>query len=62
MFKTLFRVLIDYIEQNIFDWLFATVDLMWLLKFLTFVLIVRISLHFAGCLSVVIVILLWLFN
>ena len=30
--KTLFRVLIDCIVQNIFECLFATVDLMWVFK------------------------------
>ena len=36
--KTLFRVLVDCVVQNIFDWLFASIDLMWLFKFVMFLL------------------------
>ena len=35
--KTLFRVLIDCVVQNIFEVLFATVDLMWSFKFVMFI-------------------------
>ena len=38
--KTLLRVLIDCVIQNIFEVMFATVGLMWLFKFLMFLLVI----------------------
>ena len=59
--KTLFRVLIDCVVQKIFDWLFASVDLMWLFKFVMFLLVIRIGFQVTGCLPVVLIILWLLF-
>ncbi len=60
--KTLLRVLIDCVVQNILEVLFATVDLMWLFKFMMFLLVIRIGFHVAGCLLVVLFVLWLLFN
>ena len=55
--KTLFRVLIDCVVQNIFESLFDSIVLMWIFKFMMFVLVVRIGVQVSGCLSVLILIL-----
>ena len=59
--KTLFRVLVDCVVQNIFEFLFAAVDLMWLFKFVMLALVIRIGIQVAGCLPVVLFILWLLF-
>ena len=46
--KTLFRVLIYCVVQNIFEVLFATVDLIWLFKFVMFLLVIKIVFQVAG--------------
>ena len=53
--KTLLQTFID------FEVLFATVDLMWVFKFVMLVLVIRIGIHVAGCLPVVLFILWLLF-
>ena len=60
--KTLFRVLIDCVVQNIFESLFDSIVLMWIFKFMMFVLVVRIGVQVSGCFSVLILILWMLFN
>ena len=59
--KTLFRVLIDCVVQKIFEVLFVTVDLMWLFKFVMFLLVIRIGFQVAGCLPVILFVLWLLF-
>jgi|GEM_PF-3936468 len=60
--KTLFRVLIDCVVQNIFESLFDSVGLMCIFKFMMFMLVVRIGVQVVGCLPIFILILWLLFN
>ena len=59
--KTLFRVLVDCVVQKIFECLFASVDLMWLFKFVMFAIVIRAGSQVAGCLPVVLFVLWLLF-
>lgn len=60
--KTLLQAFIDCVVQNMFEVLFATVDLMWVFKFVMLLLVIRIGVHVAGCLLVVLFVLWLLFN
>ncbi len=60
--KTIIQAIVDCIFQNIFESLFDSVGLMWILKFMMFVLVVRIGFQVSGCLLVLILILWMLFN
>ena len=59
--KTLLRAFIDCVLQDIFDWLFDNVDLIWVFKFVMLVLVIRIVFQVAGCLPVVLFVLWLLF-
>jgi len=59
--KTLFRVLIDCVVQNIFEFLFMAVNLIWLFKFMMFATVIRIGFQVTGCLPVILFILWLLF-
>ena len=60
--KTIIQAMVDCVFQNIFESLFESIVLMWIFKFMMFVLVVRIGIQVSGCLSVLILILWLLFN
>ena len=60
--KTIIQAIVECIFQNIFESLYESNGLIWLFKFMMFVLVVRIGIQVSGCLSVLILILWMLFN
>ena len=50
--KTIIQAIVDCIFQNIFESLYESNVLMWILKFMMFVLVVRIGVQVVGCLPI----------
>ena len=60
--KTIIQAIVECIFQNIFESLYESNGLIWIFKFMMFVLVVRIGVQVSGCLLVLILILWMLFN
>ena len=60
--KSIVRVLIDCVLENVLEWLALTVDVATVLKGLLFITIIRWCYPILGCLSVVILVLLLVFD
>ena len=60
--KTIIQAIVECIFQNILESLYESNGLIWIFKFMMFVLVVRIGIQVSGCLLVLIFILWMLFN
>ena len=59
--KMLVRALLDFMIQEVVAWLMSSLDLVVILKLLVLMLVLRLCAQVLGCLSVVILIVLFWF-
>ena len=59
--KMLVRALLDFMLQEVVAWLMSSLDLVVILKLLVLMLVLRLCAQVLGCLSVVILIVLFWF-